>query len=71
VKLQNSQHIQNDKDERDDEQCMDEVTGFGNTRTDVAAQKAEQPQDEQNDNNSPQHEISPSLKSPIGNPICW
>ena len=45
---------------------MDEVAGFRDTRTHVAAEKAEQPQDDQNDNDGPQHEISPSINSPIG-----
>ena len=40
---------------------MDEVASFRDTRTNVAAEKAEQPQDEENDNNGPQHEISPSI----------
>jgi hypothetical protein len=32
---------------------MNDVTGFGDTRTYVAAQKAKQPQDDENNNNSP------------------
>jgi hypothetical protein len=57
--MHDPQNLQYDEDDRDDEQDMDEIARFGETRADRTAEKAQQPQDQKNDDDSPQHEISP------------
>jgi hypothetical protein len=51
--------LQNDEYDDDNDQNVNPTAGFREARTDVPAEKAEQPQDEQNDDDCPQHEISP------------
>jgi hypothetical protein len=51
---------------------MDPTAGARQAWTDVPTEKSEQPQDEQNNDDSPQHEISPfdrSIKWSIGSQL--
>jgi hypothetical protein len=54
-----SKEIQYNEYDGDDEQDVDHVAGLRETRADAPAEKAEQPQHDQNHDDSPQHEISP------------
>jgi hypothetical protein len=59
VALNNPQCVQNNEDERDDKQGVNPIACLWEAGADVSTEKAEQPQDDQNYNDSPQHEISP------------
>ena len=50
---------QYNKYDRDDDQSMDPTACAWEIWTYIPAEKAEQPQNYQNDDDSPQHEISP------------
>jgi hypothetical protein len=51
--------VQYDEYDSDDDQCMNPTACLRKTWTYIPTEKAEQPQNKQNYNNSPQHEISP------------
>jgi hypothetical protein len=51
--------VQYDQYDGDDDQSMNPTAGLREPGTDVPAEKAEQPQDYQDYDDSPQHEISP------------
>jgi hypothetical protein len=51
--------VQNDQDDRNNDQGMDPTASLRDPWTDVRPKITEQPQDQQNDDDSPQHEISP------------
>ena len=53
------QKVQNNQYDCYNDQDVNPIAGTREARTDVPAEKAEQPQDEQDNNDSPQHEISP------------
>ena len=47
---------------------MDPIAGFRETWADVSPEKAQRPQDYQDDDNGPNHEISPFF---ISRDFCW
>jgi len=51
--------VQYDEYDGDNDQCMDPTAGLREAWADSATEKAEQPQDDQDYNDSPQHEVSP------------
>jgi hypothetical protein len=53
------QKVQNNQDDHNHDQNMDPTPGTWEPWAYIAAQKTEQPQDDQNYDDSPQHEISP------------
>jgi hypothetical protein len=57
--LNNSQEVQDDKDNGNDDQDVNPIAGLREATTDPATKKAKQPQDEQNYNDCPQHFVSP------------
>jgi hypothetical protein len=57
--LYDPQQAQYDKYDGNNEQRMNPTACLGETWNYAPAEKAEQPQDHQNYDNSPQHEISP------------
>ena len=54
------QEFQNDEDDSDNDQNMDPAACFRKACIDVSTQETEQPQDDENYDDSPQHEITPS-----------
>jgi len=59
MELYNPKKVQNDENDCNHQQSMYPITGLRDALTDVPAEKAEHPQDDKNDDDSPQHEISP------------
>jgi hypothetical protein len=59
--LNHSKQVQYDEDESNNEQGVNPAACLRDPLANVPAEKAEQPQNEQNDDDCPQHEISPSL----------
>jgi hypothetical protein len=57
--LYNPKEMQDNKYYGDNNQNVNPIAGLGKTGTDPPAEKAQQPQDEQNYYDGPQHEISP------------
>ena len=57
------QQVQNDENDDNYEQGMDPIPRARDARADVPAESTEQPQDEQNDDDGPQHMNSPFEKS--------
>jgi hypothetical protein len=57
--------LQYDQDERDNDQGMNPIAGAREPWAHVSAEKTKQPQDNQNYNDGPQHEISPSMDQMI------
>jgi hypothetical protein len=57
--LCNPKESQDNEDDSNDDQNVNPIAGLGKTGTDPPAEKAQQPQDEQNYYDGPQHEISP------------
>jgi hypothetical protein len=57
--LHHAKEMQDDEYDGDNDQNMDPTAGFREAWTDSPTEKAEQPQDEQNYDDSPQHEVSP------------
>jgi hypothetical protein len=57
--MHHSQQLQNDKDDCNYEQDVDDIPHFRDSGTYRPTEKAEQPQDQKNDDDYPQHEISP------------
>ena len=55
----NPQQFKNDEDDGNNDQNMDPAACFREAWANASTQKAEQPQDDQNYDDSPQHEISP------------
>jgi hypothetical protein len=53
------QQVQNDEDDDNNEQGMDPISRARYARADVPAKSADQPQDDQNDDDGPQHMNSP------------
>jgi hypothetical protein len=53
------QKFQNDEDHGDYDQSMDPISCFRKAWADVSAQKTEQPQDDENYDDGPKHEITP------------
>jgi hypothetical protein len=53
------QKAQNDENDGDNDQNVDPTACLRESWTYVPTEKAKQPQDEQNHDDSPQHEISP------------
>ncbi len=53
------QKVQNNQDHHDDDQYVHPIASARETRTDISAESAEQPQDKQDYDDCPQHEISP------------
>jgi hypothetical protein len=53
--------LQYDQDQRDNDQGMNPIAGAREPRAHAPAEKSKQPQDNQNDDDGPQHEISPSM----------
>jgi hypothetical protein len=51
--------VQNDEYDHDNDQNVNPIAGAWESWAYVPTQEAEQPQDEQNHDDSPQHEISP------------
>jgi hypothetical protein len=60
--------MQYDEDDGNNDQSMNPTTCLREAGTYITTEKAEQPQDYQNDDDSPQHEISPFLKRFVVNP---
>jgi hypothetical protein len=60
---------QYDEYDGDNDQKMDPTAGARKAWAYVPAQKAKQPQYDQNDNDSPQHEISPFERSIGSHPV--
>jgi hypothetical protein len=52
--------VQNDEYDSDDDQKVNPTAELRESWTDISTEKAEQPQDYQNHDDSPQHRISPS-----------
>ena len=59
LEVDHPKKVQYDKDDSDNEQRMNPTACFRKPWADIATQKAEQPQYYQNDDDRPQHEISP------------
>jgi hypothetical protein len=59
LEIYDPQESQNDEDDGNHQQGMNPTTGLREARADVSTEKAKQPEDEQDNNNGPQHEISP------------
>jgi hypothetical protein len=57
--LYHPKEVQYDEYDGDNDQSMNPTACFREAWTNVPAEKAEQPQDYQNHDDSPQHEISP------------
>ena len=57
--LDRANELQYDEYDNDNNQNVNPITGARHPGTDVPTQKAEQPQDQKNDDDSPQHDISP------------
>jgi hypothetical protein len=57
--LYDMQKVQNNQYNHDNEQNMDPAACFWKSWTNVPTEKAEQPQDNQDHDDGPQHEISP------------
>jgi len=57
--LSDPQHAQYDEYDGDNDQNMDPTACLREAGADVPAEKAKKPQDDQNYDDSPQHEISP------------
>jgi hypothetical protein len=57
--LDQPKNLQNEKYEGNHNQCVNPIPGAGNTWANVPAKKAKQPQDEQDYDERPQHEIDP------------
>jgi len=53
------QQVQYDEYDGDNDQRMDPTAGLWEPWADIPTEKAEQPQDDKNYDDSPQHEISP------------
>jgi len=59
--LHNSQQVKDDEDDDNNDENMDPIPGAREARADVPAKKADQPQNEQNNDDSPNHGVSPFL----------
>jgi hypothetical protein len=57
--LQHPEQVQYDEYDGDDDQRVDPIAGLWEAWADPPTEKAEQPQDEQNYDDGPYHEISP------------
>jgi hypothetical protein len=57
--LDNPQQTQNNEDHYNDNQNMNPAACLREAWTDVPTKKAEQPEDQQDHNDGPQHDISP------------
>jgi hypothetical protein len=51
--------LQDDQNDHDHNENVNPVSGAREPRADIPPEKSEQPQDEQNDDNGPQHTLSP------------
>jgi hypothetical protein len=51
--------VQNDEDDGNHDQDVNPIAGARESRTYIPAEKAEQPQDKQNHDDGPQHEVFP------------
>jgi hypothetical protein len=53
------EQVQDDEYDDNDDQDVDPIAGFGEAMKYIPSKSAKQPQDQQNNDDSPQHEISP------------
>jgi rubredoxin len=55
--------MQDEENDGDNDQNVNPATNFREARADSTTEKAKQPKHEQNDDDSPQHEIAPFERS--------
>jgi hypothetical protein len=59
LEIHHPKELQDKEYDGDDDQSVNPAASFREARTDIATEKTEQPQDYKNNDNGPQHKISP------------
>ena len=60
--LYNPKQVQDDEQDDDNDQDMDPIAGFWEAGKNIPTKSTEQPEDQENDDDCPKHEISPFEK---------
>jgi len=68
--LQHPQQVQNDQYDGDDDQCVNPITGAREIWTDIPPKEAEQPKHNQDDDDGPKHDVTPSYLGNENHRVC-